>query len=296
MNSDIPLLDIKQLTVSFGQGEMAVKAVENLNITLQSGETLGIVGESGSGKSVTSLAIMGLLPSSAHIDSGQIVFREGTEIVNLIAADNAKMRTIRGKRIAMIFQEPMTSLNPVHTCGEQVSESIRLHTRCKKKEAYKQVIDLFNQVNLPRPEELYHSYPHQLSGGQKQRIMIAMALSCNPDLIIADEPTTALDVTVQKKILTLLKELCAKNKTGLIFITHDLGVVAEIADNVCVMYRGKVLEQGLVRSIFNNPENAYTKALLACRPRLDKNPKRLPVVADFLSGQGSKSGRAESCS
>ncbi|NEN25271.1 ABC transporter ATP-binding protein [Cryomorpha ignava] len=283
MKSDLPLLEIKNLTISFGQGEQAVTAVENLDITLQSGETLGIVGESGSGKSVTSLAIMGLLAKTATIAKGSIQFRIDNEMVNLL--DSESIRKIRGKRIAMIFQEPMTSLNPVHTCGDQVAESIRLHMRCSGKEARLRVLDLFEQVNLPRPVELYNSYPHQLSGGQKQRIMIAMALSCNPDLIIADEPTTALDVTVQKKILQLLKELCEKNNTGLIFITHDLGVVAEVADNVCVMYRGKVLEKGPVSDIFTNPENAYTKALLACRPRLDKNPERLPVVADFM-GEG----------
>ena len=282
MKSDLPLLEIKDLTISFGKGENAITAVTDLSLTLQSGETLGIVGESGSGKSVTSLAIMGLLAKTAHIDKGSIQFRIDNEMVNLLEAGGEAIRKIRGKRIAMIFQEPMTSLNPVHRCGNQVAESIKLHERCSAKAARKRVLELFEQVNLPRPMELYESYPHQLSGGQKQRIMIAMALSCNPDLIIADEPTTALDVTVQKKILQLLKELCEKNSTGLIFITHDLGVVAEIADNVCVMYRGEVLEKGAVRELFANPGHAYTKALLACRPRLDKNPVRLPVVADFM--------------
>lgn len=283
MRSDLPLLEISGLDVIFGQNENAVTAVQNLNLSIRAGETMGIVGESGSGKSVTSLAIMGLLPNSANTN-GSILFQMGDERIELLRTDNAAFRNIRGKRISMIFQEPMTSLNPVHTCGAQVAEAIKLHTGCKSKEARIKVLELFNQVDLPRPEALYDSYPHQLSGGQKQRIMIAMALSCNPDLIIADEPTTALDVTVQKKILKLLKDLCAKNNTGLIFITHDLGVVAEIADEVCVMFRGKVLEKGLVDTIFNHPENAYTKALLACRPRLDKNPARLPVVADFLDG------------
>ena len=292
MKSNLPLLEIKDLTISFGQGEQAVTAVENLELTLKSGETLGIVGESGSGKSVTSLAIMRLLAKTATIDKGSIHFRIDNEMVNLLEADSEAIRKIRGKRIAMIFQEPMTSLNPVHTCGNQVAESIKLHMRCSGKEARIRVLELFEQVNLPRPVELYDSYPHQLSGGQKQRIMIAMALSCNPDLIIADEPTTALDVTVQKKILQLLKELCLKNNTGLIFITHDLGVVAEVADNVCVMYRGKVLEKGAVSQIFAHPENPYTKALLACRPRLDKNPTRLPVVADFM-GEGTQKSSQE---
>lgn len=283
MKSDLPLLEISGLDVIFGENEEAVSAVQNLNLSIRAGETMGIVGESGSGKSVTSLAIMGLLPSSANTN-GSILFRMDSERIDLLKTDNSALRNIRGKRISMIFQEPMTSLNPVHTCGNQVAEAIKLHTGCKSREARIKVLELFNQVDLPRPEALYDSYPHQLSGGQKQRIMIAMALSCNPDLIIADEPTTALDVTVQKKILKLLKDLCAQNNTGLIFITHDLGVVAEIADKVCVMYRGKVLEKGLVDTIFNRPEHAYTKALLACRPRLDKNPVRLPVVADFLEG------------
>ena len=284
MKSEIPLLEISGLNVTFGQNEHAVEAVKDLNLTLHAGETIGIVGESGSGKSVTSLAIMGLLPTSASTH-GSIMFRMENERIDLLKTDNTHFRNIRGKRISMIFQEPMTSLNPVHTCGAQVAEAIKLHTGCKTREARIKVLELFNQVDLPRPEALYDSYPHQLSGGQKQRVMIAMALSCNPDLIIADEPTTALDVTVQKRILKLLKDLCSKNNTGLIFITHDLGVVAEIADRVCVMYRGEVLEKGLVNTIFNNPGHAYTKALLACRPRLDKNPVRLPVVADFLEGR-----------
>lgn len=290
MKSDLPLLEIKDLTISFGEGENAITAVKDLSLTLQSGETLGIVGESGSGKSVTSLAIMGLLAKTANLVKGSIQFRIDNKMVNLLEAGGEVIRKIRGKRIAMIFQEPMTSLNPVHRCGDQVAESIKLHERCSAKAARKRVLELFEQVNLPRPMELYESYPHQLSGGQKQRIMIAMALSCNPDLIIADEPTTALDVTVQKKILQLLKELCERNNTGLIFITHDLGVVAEIADNVCVMYRGEVLEKGAVRELFANPGHAYTKALLACRPRLDKNPVRLPVVADFMGDKQQEIG------
>ncbi len=291
MKSDLPLLKVENLTVKFGQEDKSVTAVENLNFELEKGETLGIVGESGSGKSVTSLAIMGLLAKSACIDSGSIVFNTDGLPIDLVKASDEEFQKIRGKKISMIFQEPMTSLNPVHTCGNQVAESIRLHERCSKKTAKSRVLELFIQVNLPRPDELYDSFPHQLSGGQKQRIMIAMALSCNPDLIIADEPTTALDVTVQKKILHLLKELCSKNNTGLIFITHDLGVVAEVANKVCVMYRGKLLEKGLVSTIFSNPEHAYTRALLACRPRLDSNPERLPVVADFLGEKGTTENR-----
>lgn len=285
MKSDMHLLEIKNLNVSFGRGDDKTEAVKNLNLTLAAGETIGIVGESGSGKSVTSLAIMGLLPETAQIE-GSIIFRSKNNEIELLGLTNAQFQNIRGKRIAMIFQEPMTSLNPVHTCGVQVAEAIKTHTSCTSSEAKLRVLELFEQVNLPRPEALYDSYPHQLSGGQKQRVMIAMALSCNPDLIIADEPTTALDVTVQKKILTILKDLCAQNNTGLIFITHDLGVVAEIADRVCVMYRGNVMEKGAVSEIFQNPTHAYTQALLACRPRLDSNPVRLPVVSDFLNPDG----------
>lgn len=282
MKSESSLLEIKNLTVNFGAGKDQTTAVNGLNLTLNAGKTMGIVGESGSGKSVTSLAVMGLLSANAQVE-GSILFRSKNIETELLELSNADFRHIRGKQISMIFQEPMTSLNPVHTCGAQVAEAIKTHTGCSTHEAKTRVLDLFNQVNLPRAEALYDSYPHQLSGGQKQRVMIAMALSCNPDLIIADEPTTALDVTVQKKILKILKDLCTKNQTGLIFITHDLGVVAEIADEVCVMYRGDVMEQGEVSQIFSNPGHPYTKALLACRPRLDSNPVRLPVVSDFLN-------------
>lgn len=283
MSSENTVLEIENLSISFGKGEQKVEAVRNLNLTLGKGESLGIVGESGSGKSISSLAVMGLLPNAARVESGAIRFSGKKVKCNILDRDENQLQKLRGQHIAMIFQEPMTSLNPVHTCGEQVAESIRLHQKISKKEAKQRVIELFEQVELPRPGTLYDAYPHQISGGQKQRVMIAMALSCNPELIIADEPTTALDVTVQKKILSILRELCQKHQTALIFITHDLGVVAEIADKVTVMYRGEVLEEGAVENVFHHPQSPYTEALLACRPRLDAHPRRLPVVSDFLN-------------
>ena len=288
MKSDTDLLKIENLTISFGKDEKKILAVKNVDIVLEKGKTLGIVGESGSGKSISSLAVIGLLPNAAKIESGRILFSGKGEPRDVLILEDHDFQKIRGKQISMIFQEPMTSLNPVHTCGEQVAEAIRLHLKLSRKEAKARVIELFTQVELPRPTELYDAYPHQISGGQKQRVMIAMALSCDPELIIADEPTTALDVTVQKKILSILRDLCQKRDTSLIFITHDLGVVAEIADSVCVMYRGEILEKGDVKSIFANPQTAYTKALLACRPRLDSAPYRLPVVADFMNPEKKK--------
>lgn len=280
MSFESPLLKVSNLTIGFGSDE---PAISDVSFELHRGETIGIVGESGSGKSLTSLAIMGLLPKNADIISGEISFQSDEKSVNLLELSETQMRSLRGKRIAMIFQEPMTSLNPSHTCGNQVAEMLITHEDISKTEARERVVKLFEEVLLPRPAEMYDSYPHQISGGQKQRVMIAMALSCQPDLIIADEPTTALDVTVQKQILVLLRELCEKRNTGLIFITHDLGVVAEVSNSVLVMYRGKVLEQGEVKDLFKNPKHPYTKALIACRPRLDASPERLPVVDDFLN-------------
>jgi peptide/nickel transport system ATP-binding protein len=281
MTSTNTLLEIKNLQVAFpDQDGNPITVLKEINLELKQGETLGIVGESGSGKSLTSLAIMGLLPSNAIIQKGEILFGNS----DLIKQGSEKeFQKIRGKAISMIFQEPMTSLNPVQKCGDQVAEIIRLHQKCSSSAARKAVIDLFEKVELPRPEELYHSYPHQISGGQKQRVMIAMAVACKPSLIIADEPTTALDVTVQKRILQLLRELCAENNTGLIFITHDLGVVNEIADRVMVMYRGEVVEEGDVNHILKFAEKPYTKALIACRPKLSGNPVRLPVVGEMLT-------------
>ncbi|MFT5902632.1 MAG: peptide/nickel transport system ATP-binding protein, partial [Bacteroidia bacterium] len=247
-------------------------------------ETIGIVGESGSGKSVTSLSVMRLIPDPPGlISGGEILFyKDQSSCVDLVKISEPEMRAIRGNDIAMIFQEPMTSLNPVFSCGDQVMEAILLHQKVNKKEAKEKTIALFKEVQLPRPEAIFDQYPHQISGGQKQRVMIAMAMSCNPSILIADEPTTALDVTVQQTILDLMLRLQREHDMGIMFITHDLGVIAELADKVVVMYKGKIVEQGPVLDIFSNPKHPYTKGLLACRPPLDVRLKRLPVVSDFM--------------
>jgi peptide/nickel transport system ATP-binding protein len=238
------------------------------------------VGESGSGKSVSTLALMGLLPKQASVTGSALL--DGTELLTL---DEAQMREVRGKRISMIFQEPMTSLNPVQKCGAQVMEMIK-----EENEKHKErVIELFKEVLLPRPEKIYDSYPHELSGGQKQRVMIAMALINHPDILIADEPTTALDVTVQKTILELLKSLQEKYGTSIIFITHDLGVISQIADDILVMYRGHMVEQGPAEAILHHPQQPYTQGLLACRPPLDSKPRRLPTVEEYLENSSISS-------
>lgn len=281
---DNKLLEIKNLVTEFTTEGNTLKAVNDVSFTLNRGETIGIVGESGSGKSVTSLSVMRLIPDPpGRIASGEIIFhgQDGTS-KNLVELPEKEMRTIRGNDIAMIFQEPMTSLNPVFTCGDQVMEAILLHQKVGKKEAKELTIKLFNEVQLPRPEDIFESYPHQISGGQKQRVMIAMAMSCNPSILIADEPTTALDVTVQQTILDLMLKLQVEHDMGIMFITHDLGVIAELADKVVVMYKGKIVEQGPVLDIFSNPQHPYTKGLLACRPPLDRRLRRLPVVGDFM--------------
>ena len=272
------LLEISDLRTYFHTEEGVVKAVDDVTLELQRGHTLGIVGESGSGKSVTSLSIMGLLGGSARIESGRIAFLGR----NLVGLPDAEMRHVRGGEISMIFQEPMTSLNPVFTVGDQVIEAIRLHQELTLKQAKARTVELFNEVGIPNPEQRVDYYPHQMSGGQRQRVMIAMALSCNPKLLIADEPTTALDVTIQRQILDMLRELRDKRGMAVIFITHDLGVIAEIADHVAVMLDGKVVEYGDVLQIFTNPHHSYTKGLLACRPQLDSPYRRLPTVSDFM--------------
>ncbi|MCB0381003.1 MAG: ABC transporter ATP-binding protein [Flavobacteriales bacterium] len=278
------LLEIKNLVTEFRTEDETVKAVNDISFTLNKGETIGIVGESGSGKSVTSLSVMRLIPNPpGRIASGEILFHTSSGIVDLAKANEKTMRTLRGNEIAMIFQEPMTSLNPVYTCGDQVAEAIIVHQKVNKQEAKLRTIELFKKVQLPRPEAIFDTYPHQISGGQKQRVMIAMAMSCNPKILIADEPTTALDVTVQKTILELMNKLQLEHDMGIMFITHDLGVIAELADKVVVMYKGKVVEQGSVLDIFNNPQHPYTKGLLACRPPLNKRLKWLPTVADFMT-------------
>lgn len=344
-----PILEVRGLVTEFISEGVVTKAVNDVSFTLHKGETIGIVGESGSGKSVTSLSVMRLIPTPpGRIASGEIIYHGTNGEVDLLKCSERQMQEYRGKDIAMIFQEPMTSLNPVLTCGEQVAEAILrhekvpgigkldlffynnfvviiffavllnlfglfamtgeepnvgmaygyiilgavlfgtalgfyLHTSRKlNKVAKLRVIDLFKQVKLPRPERVYKAYPHQLSGGQKQRVMIAMAMSCNPNILIADEPTTALDVTVQKTILDLMNDIQVKNNLGILFITHDLGVIAELADRVIVMYKGKIVEQGTVLEIFTNPQHPYTKGLLACRPKLGQRLRKLPTVSDFM--------------
>ena len=280
-----PLLVIQDLSVAFRTEGEVVQATRNISLTVHRGEILALVGESGSGKSVTSLSILQLLPSPpAEYTSGSIQFQEGTNTIDLLRLSPNELRQIRGNRIAMIFQEPMTSLNPVMKCGPQVAEAILQHKKVSAAEARQQAIGWFRKVQLPDPEGLYHRYPHQLSGGQKQRVMIAMAMCCEPALLICDEPTTALDVTVQKAVLELIKDLQREQNMGVIFITHDLGVVAEIADRVAIMYKGEIVEQGDTRTIFQNARHPYTKALIACRPALHPKGERLPVVADFLQG------------
>jgi len=271
-------LKVDQLQVSFKTGDTNFNAVKEVSFELEPGKVIGIVGESGSGKSVTSLALMRLLDEERAKISGNI-YLDDKELLKL---PEAVMQTYRGNHIGMIFQEPMTSLNPVFTCGHQVAEAIQLHLKANKKEARTKTIDLFKEVQLPRPEAIFDSYPHQISGGQKQRVMIAMALSCNPEILIADEPTTALDVTVQKSILELLLRIKNERNSSLIFISHDLGVIREIADEVIVMYKGKIVEQAATETIFNSPQHPYTKGLLACRPSPQFQLRKLPVISDFL--------------
>ena len=284
MNKDV-LLEIKNLTTEFRTEEETVKAVNDISFTLHKGETIGIVGESGSGKSVTSLSIMRLISDPpGKITSGEMIFHsKSNSRVDLAKLSEKEMRHYRGNEIGMIFQEPMTSLNPVYSCGDQVMEALILHQKLFKADAKAKTISLFREVQLPRPEIIFDSYPHQLSGGQKQRVMIAMAMSCKPALLIADEPTTALDVTVQATILELMEKLQREHDMGILFITHDLGVIAELADKVIVMYKGKIVEQGSVWDIFSNPQHPYTKGLLACRPPLNKRLRWLPTVSDFMN-------------
>jgi len=280
-----PVLEIKDLVTGFAADGGIVKALKNISFTLHRGETIGIVGESGSGKSVTSLSVMQLIPNPpGKILGGEIIYhgKQG-ETLDLVKLAPDDMRRYRGSEIAMIFQEPMTSLNPVMKCGEQVMEAILLHQKVSVDEARTKTLQLFAEVQLPTPELLLDRYPHQLSGGQKQRVMIAMALSCNPAVMIADEPTTALDVTVQKTILELMKKLQQQYNMAILFITHDLGVIAELADKVVVMYKGSVVEQGSVADLFTNPQHPYTKSLLACRPPLNQRLRQLPTVKDFMT-------------
>ena len=286
------ILSVQNLAVQFTTEEGIYDAVKGISFEIPRGKIVGIVGESGSGKSVTSLAIMRLLAAQNTSVKGSILFHTSTETINILDIPDSQMTSIRGNKIAMIFQEPMTSLNPVHTCGAQVTEAIQRHQGLAKSEAKQKTIELFTEVQLPNPAQLYDRYPHEISGGQKQRVLIAMALSCDPALLIADEPTTALDVTVQKNIIELLKRIRDERNMSMIFISHDLGVISEIADEVMVMYRGNILEHKSVSDIFKQPENPYTVGLLACKPNMNLQLKRLPTVADFINHQDKKKSLA----
>ncbi|MCD2258175.1 ABC transporter ATP-binding protein [Psychroserpens luteolus] len=275
------LLDIKDLSISFFSEGTENEIIHNISYHLHTNEVLGIVGESGSGKSVSSLAILGLLPKNiSKITKGSIQFNAQ----DLTLLNQKQFQNIRGKEIAMIFQEPMSSLNPSMTCGEQVCEIVLRHTKLSKSEAKTETLSLFEKVRLPLPERIYKAYPHEISGGQKQRVMIAMAISCKPKILIADEPTTALDVTVQKEIILLLKQLQQEEQMSIIFISHDLSLVSEIADRIVVMYKGDIVEQGNVSHIFKSPEQLYTRALINSRPSMDSRLKQLPTIDDFING------------
>ncbi|MDX1278094.1 ABC transporter ATP-binding protein [Oceanihabitans sediminis] len=279
------ILSVENLSISFFNNSEEKEIIHNISYQLQQNEILGIVGESGSGKSVSTMAILGLLPKKiSEITSGSILFK-GEDLTTL---DSKAFQEIRGNKISVIFQEPMSSLNPSMTCGKQVSEVILQHKNISKTEAKAKVISLFEQVKLPIPETTYNKYPHEISGGQMQRVMIAMAIACEPEILIADEPTTALDVTVQKEIIQLLKELQAKNNMSILFITHDLSLISEIAHRVLVMYKGEVVEQGDLQEVFTKPKNNYTKALISSRPSLDYRLKTLPTIQDYLQDTTSK--------
>ncbi|MEZ4801638.1 MAG: ABC transporter ATP-binding protein [Gelidibacter sp.] len=280
MENDL-ILKVQNLSLSFKSETDEKEIIHSISFNLYKNELLGIVGESGSGKSVSSLAILGLLPKRiSKITNGSIVF-ETTDLVHLEAKEFQK---IRGNAISMIFQEPMSSLNPSMRCGRQVEEILLQHTSLSKKEAKAETLSLFDKVKLPSPKRIYKAYPHEISGGQKQRVMIAMAIACKPKILIADEPTTALDVTVQKEIILLLKQLQTEEGMSVIFISHDLSLVSEIADRVLVMYKGEIVEQGKVSDIFHRPQHTYTKALLSSKPSLDERLKRLPTIKDFMEG------------
>ena len=284
----LPILDVRDLSVTFPTKLGDVRAVKSVSFSLAPGETLGLVGESGSGKSVTSLALIGLLGPEAKI-SGEVLFRDPrspkAEPIDLLKLSSDRRREYRGKLISMIFQEPLTSLNPVYTCGNQLIEALKLHQNLSDADAHtakQRAIELFEEVKLPEPEQMLGRYPHQLSGGQQQRVMIAIALAGNPTLLIADEPTTALDVTIQATTLDLLRNLQSSRGTAIVFITHDMGVVSEVADRVAVMYKGDLVEIAPVYDLFSNPQHPYTQGLLNCRPRPDKQLRRLPTVSDFM--------------
>jgi oligopeptide/dipeptide ABC transporter ATP-binding protein len=292
MNDDVmePLLELKGLSVAFGKKGAELTALEDVSFSLARNETLALVGESGSGKTITSLALMGLLPRHRTKITGGSAILRGQAAHDLLKLSEREMCDIRGSEIAMIFQEPMTSLNPVHTVGAQISETIRLHERCNRHTATARAAEMLSLVGLPDPSRQLRAYPHELSGGMRQRVMIAMALSCSPKLLIADEPTTALDVTIQSQILKLIRSLQRELRMGVLFITHDLGVVAEVADRVCVMYAGQIVEQGGVRDVLDDPRHPYTRALIRAIPdgprrdRLYALPGRVPGLAERPRG------------
>jgi peptide/nickel transport system ATP-binding protein len=290
----LPLVQIKNLQISFTQENNLVQAVKNISFDIPRGKITALIGESGSGKSVTALSFMQLLPRQAKIEGEMLFSEDGTTAQNLANISEDDMRKMRGNKIAMIFQEPMTSLNPVHTCGAQVMESLMLHKGLTKQQAKEETIALFTKVELPVPAEMINRFPHQISGGQKQRVMIAMAMSCSPALLIADEPTTALDVRVQKNILQLLKNLQAENDMAILFITHDLSLVADVADEIAVMYKGELVEKGNAKTVLENPQHNYTKALLACMPSLKSKGKRLSVIDDFMGEKNIEVKSAQS--
>ncbi|MEC4051410.1 ABC transporter ATP-binding protein [Myroides odoratimimus] len=282
MKEDIPILSVKDLQIDFLKEKSWNTIIKRSSFDIYANEILGVVGESGSGKSVTSLALMGLLPREiSRISSGNIVF-EGNDITH---NTDSEFRLLRGAQISMIFQEPMSALNPSITCGEQVAEILREHTSLRGKALREEVLRLFDRVKLPSPNQVYTKYPHQISGGQKQRVMIAMAVACKPKLLIADEPTTALDVTVQNEIINLLKDLQRDNKMSILFISHDLNLVSSISDRILVMYKGDIVEQGKSTEVFNDPQDTYTKALVASRPSLTERLKRLSTIGDFLNNK-----------
>ncbi len=277
------ILEIKDLSITFLQGKEETRVVDSIRFDVHKGEVLGIVGESGCGKSVTSLSIMGLLPQKTSKLSGEILF-QGKDLLKL---NEKSMRKLRGNELAMVFQEPMTSLNPLFKIGNQLEESLRVHLSLTKKQAKERAIQILKLVGLPRPEELYGEYPHQLSGGMRQRVMIAMAMICDPKVLIADEPTTALDVTIQAQILKLMKDLNKKMETSIVFITHDLGVVAEMCDRVMVMYAGQVVEEGSVKTIFKNPKHPYTRGLMKSVPDIRKKNERLYSISGQVPRPGT---------
>jgi peptide/nickel transport system ATP-binding protein len=278
------ILEIRDLKTYFFSDHGEIPAVDGVDLYVRKGEVLGVVGESGCGKSVTSLSVMQLVPQPPGKIVGGSIYFKGEDLVH---ATEKRMRRIRGNELAMIFQEPMTSLNPVYSIGDQIGESVRLHHKLSKKEAKAHAIQMLKKVGIPRPEQIINEYPHQLSGGMRQRVMIAIAMSCDPELLIADEPTTALDVTIQAQILDLMRKLNKDSGTAIMMITHDLGVVAELCDRVVVMYSGKVVEEGDVRSILGNPTHPYTKGLIQSVPHLQEKRKRLYSIPGNVPVPGS---------